>query len=124
MSYYTQYTLTWDTPKPDVDQMVNAVAPLLLEEGEAITPTQLELVRSIITGADTAKWYNSDHQFAELSKQWPNTVFSMRCKGEDGDQWVTYFQNGRALTEAIIEPEFDPDRFDQHAIVPKPTPTV
>ena len=124
MSYYTQYTLTWNTPEPTEDQMVNAVAPLLLEQGQAITPTQLDWVQSIITGGDTTKWYNSDQQFAELSKQWPNTVFSMHCEGEDGEKWVTFFQNGRALTEAITQPEFEPERFNERATVPTPIPTV
>ena len=29
MSFHTQYTLTWDTPEPEQDAMVSAVAPFV-----------------------------------------------------------------------------------------------
>ena len=120
MSYYTQYILKWNTPEPTEDQLVTAIAPVMLETDQEIDSHKLEFVHEVIQGNERAKWYNSDHQVGEISKRWPDTVFTMRCCGEDGEQWVTFFKNGLALTEPLIEPEFNDERFAEHAAVPTP----
>ena len=42
-----------------------------------------------------AKWYDFETEMAEVSKLFPNTVFSLSGEGEDSDDlWRAYFKNG------------------------------
>ena len=118
MSFHTQYTLTWDTPEPEQDTMVSAVAPFMLGNNHEPSAADLEFVRVVINGEKSAKWYDSDHHLGEVSKNWPNTVFTMRCTAQEGEQWITFFKNGLSLIEDLIVPDFDPQRFEDAATAP------
>ena len=43
------------------------------------------------------KWYYSDEEMIELSKQFPETVFYLYGVGEEsGDLWYAYYKNGKS----------------------------
>ena len=47
--------------------------------------------------SEEAKWYDSDEEMKELSKQFPETVFCLYGDGEEsGDTWYQYFKNGKS----------------------------
>lgn len=64
---------------------------------------------------DPCKWYDHEEDMKELSKQFPEVLFTLSGNGEDcPDLWKKYFRNGkiqRAEAE-IIYPEFDPTRLE------------
>ena len=120
MSYYTQHTLTWNTAEPTDEDLLTAIAPLYLGPHSALSESDLETVRTAINGDESVKWYDSDQHIAQVSQRWPSTVFSLQCTGEDGEGWVTFFQNGLAYTEPLQTPEFDSDKFAERATAPEP----
>ena len=118
MSQNTQHSLTWKTGLPTHDEFVNALTPLMMHDPGS---NEHEYVDNVINGNEAAKWYDSDYHVALLSKRWPDTVFTMACLSDDGDTWVTFFKNGRHLTESLQIPEFDPAKFADQSTIP-PTP--
>ena len=118
MGFLTQYTLTWDNPEPEQAAMVSAVAPFMLGTNDKTSAADLAFVRVVINGEQSAMWYDSDHHLGEVSKKWPETVFTMRCTDQEGEQWVTFFKNGLSLSEDLSVPDFDPQRFEEAATAP------
>ena len=77
-----------------------------------------------ITGYDIEelygiKWYDSDKNMLELSKLYPNNLFTLYGSGEESeDKWVSYYHNGNSYggQAKIIYPKPDfskLDNFDQ-----------
>jgi len=50
------------------------------------------------------KWYDHDVDMLKFSKTHPDTLFKLIGEGEEsGDQWITYYKNGKSQTcKAII----------------------
>ena len=115
MSQNTQHSLTWKTDLPTRDELVDALTPLMMNDPDS---NEQGYVDDVISGNEAAKWYDSDYHVALLSKRWPDTVFTMTCLGDDGNTWVTFFKNGRHLTESLQVPEFDPARFADKSTIP------
>ena len=115
MSQNTQHSLTWKTDLPTHNEFIDALTPLMMNDPDS---DQQEYVEDVINGNEPAKWYDSDYHIALLSKTWPDTVFTMACLGDDGGTWVTFFKNGRHLTESLQVPEFDADKFAAESTIP------
>ena len=58
-----------------------------------------------------AKWYDVDANMTELSKRFPDYVFTIEQVGEDGMHWMMMFYNGRStMSEGrITYPDIDED---------------
>src|ERR1035437_5994893 len=58
---------------------------------------------------DTCKWYDAQTDLAAFSMRNPQAIFCLHGKGEDGDCWKLYIQEGhKQHCEAkLIYPEFD-----------------
>lgn len=110
MSYYCRQTLTWETPEPAAEDVVAFLSPLMGRSTDEVT--------SAING-ESATWYESEEHLNAVSKHWPGTLFTMECYTEDGQSYVTYCPNGRALQKDILPPPFDETEFQQKAM-PRP----
>lgn len=59
-------------------------------------------------GIDEVKWYDHDEDMIELSKKYPDIVFSLKGDGEEqGDSWYKYFKSGK-VQECYAIIKFDP----------------
>jgi len=107
MGYYTNFKLEFEvvdsTGFPDTGALEEKISALL----DKVTGYQwdggLEL-------AD-AKWYNHDEDMTKISKSLPKILFTLEGDGEEhGDQWVTYYQNGKKqhVRAVVTFPPFDP----------------
>lgn len=90
MGYYTQYKLRI------LEAEANSYPPNLIKD----------FIEKSKYGADAAltengstheecKWYEHEEEMIDLSKQYPNLVFELHGKGEDGEQWKKYFKDGK-----------------------------
>ena len=113
MSYRTDYDLTIDTAEPILQEVAGRVARM--EQGTMPgRPGMVELVKTyeaILDSRCPASWYDHEEQMGRVSREWPDTLFTLRGTGEDpGDQWVKYFKNGR-MQEHRAE-HWEPQAFD------------
>ena len=115
MSYYTQHELHWDDDNLSEEEVLKHLAPMLELPADEAT--------DIILHGHTAKWYDSDDHVSSVSTRWPTVLFTMTCHGEDGEHYVTFFRNGRALTKDYVEPVFDENEFNNDAM-PQPGPSA
>lgn len=45
---------------------------------------------------DEYKWYEHETDMIDISKEYPNVVFTLKGEGEEsGDVWRKYFKNGK-----------------------------
>lgn len=61
-------------------------------------------------GGDNSKWYDLEKDMRELSKLFPNYLFTVHGEGEEaGDLWNKYFLDGKCQTAqaAITYEKFD-----------------
>lgn len=64
----------------------------------------------LLCSYDAVKWYNSDEEMKDLSKQFPETVFCLYGIGENnGDIWYKYYKNGKSqyCPAKIVFDEYD-----------------
>lgn len=106
MSYYTSHSLSWNADEPTEEQITAALAPMMEISQEEAT--------SAINGEST-KWNDSDDHMTDISKKWPQVLFTMECHGEDGEAYLTFFRNGRSLQKDFEKPAFDEDEFQAKA---------
>lgn len=84
MGYYTRHRLEISPETPAVweeiqkhDYMSHALGP----DGNS---------------GERCKWYEHEEQMAELSKKFPEVLFTLHGEGEDAmDLWIHYFKNGK-----------------------------
>jgi len=98
MGYYTNYTITADKVLPDDFE----------EKFEEVTDYGFEY------GSFECKWYDYEVDMKEISKSYPNILFTVEGEGEEsGDSWKHYFKNGEDYrTEPeIIWPKFNEKLF-------------
>lgn len=51
-----------------------------------------------------AKWYDHDSDMLTVSKKFPQVVFKLHGEGEEnGDEWVSYYKNGKSVTHSRSE---------------------
>lgn len=107
MGYVTSYTLTWENaPKGFEKKMAKYI-----RDHEYMSYAMEEDG----TTADSCKWYECDDDMLELSKKYPDVIFTLAGEGEEsGDLWRTYYRNGKMQhAQAIIAFEsFDPEKLE------------
>ena len=59
------------------------------------------------------KWYDLDTDMKEYSKKYPNLVFEVHLKGEEGEEQKNYFKNGK-MQEVAAKVTFEP--FDENKL--------
>ena len=107
MSYYSMHQLTWDTPEPSQETIVQRLSALMnLPE---------EQTASIALQHDSAKWYDADQHVATLSREWPKTILSLDCQGENGEKSITSFRNGLNLYKEHEASVFNKQEFQERA---------
>ena len=104
MGYYTDYELRISTQAEcDISELGVNLSALLDKVTGYEWDGGLEL--------SEVKWYNYDEDMIKISKQLPQILFTLEGDGEEhGDQWVTYYQNGKkqhVRANVTFEP-FDP----------------
>ena len=115
MGYDTNYQLIWDEENgPSMDEAAAAMA----EIAEGSTPGQSDFERQrgawaeILQGDPAVRWYQNEQDMRQLSKRWPETLFTLEKAGELGDQSRAYHRNGlmQEVTGEIHYPPFDPSK--------------
>jgi len=103
MGYYTDYTLTADKKLPeDFNEKFEEITDYCFNFGEIFE----------------AKWYNHEKDMIELSKIYPNILFTLEGVGEEQyadepDMWRMYFKNGESkrITPVLSWPEVNLSTF-------------
>lgn len=105
MGYYTTYIVKQEDSISDWidDDVLNTALAELVEDWAV----------EIGHYTDTIKWYDHDLHMAQLSKRFPNTLFSIEGDGEEqGDHWKMYWCNGISVY-GKIKNEFEwPEGFN------------
>jgi len=94
MGYYTNYEITTDKVLPDDFE----------DKFEEITDYAFGY------GEFGAKWYDYKADMKEISKIYPDILFTVEGEGEEsGDIWRHYFKNGEdyRVEPVVIWPEFN-----------------
>ena len=98
MGYYTNYTITADKVLPDdFEYQFTEITDYYFYDGK------LE-----------GKWYDCEDDMINISKLYPNILFTVEGEGEEsGDIWRQYFKNGKnhRIEPEIVWPEFDERMF-------------
>lgn len=110
MSYVTRHQLTWNTEVPTREDFARQLAQYYFAQGDQ--PAQpahinLELMHDVMDGATRVEWEQSDTHLALASAEYPDTVFSLDCQGEDGELHMIFVKNGRCLDLPYAPPPFD-----------------
>ena len=100
MSEFTRHKLSWDTGDEPTE---NKVALQLAE----LIKADVNVASEIAFQWKPAAWCNSQEHISQISRQWPKTVFSLDCNGEQGDRWITFFRDGTCYSVVYSKPEFD-----------------
>jgi len=59
---------------------------------------------------DSYKWYDHESDMKEVSKEFPNVLFTLKGEGEEaGDIWIKYFKNGKmqSCPAKLVFDEYD-----------------
>lgn len=116
MGYYTTYELSIEGKGENwvhgVDESGKTVRVNIGYDHEAI---EREIVEqsgySSLFDGEAIKWYDHDDEMKQISKKYPDLVFTLVGVGEEsGDMWCKYYQAGKCQHEpARIEyGKFDP----------------
>jgi len=99
MGYYTSFTMTTDGGD---DGAINNYLVNQIWHG---TIYALEYDNDHNWYAsDTQKWYEHDSDMKELSKQFPEVLFTLTGEGEDtGDVWRTWYRGGEIISEWALD---------------------
>ena len=74
-------------------------------------PTQSGLDE--ISPDEEVTWYDAEDDIKKLSKEFPNVIFCLSGTGEEGgDEWESYFKNGKCHTYKPTMPKFNPLHLD------------
>jgi len=102
MGYYTSYEL---------DMEATSSSKYTQQALEVLVDTYLRDNDILSNLLEPSKWYKHDEDMIELSKRFPDVLFTLRGLGDDyGDLWRTYYLNGKMQYAGakITFPEFDP----------------
>lgn len=103
MGYNTTYSLQVQPPKTKTpEEIISELCRSNDEIGYVLTDN-----------GDTyhsGKWYEHERDLREFSQLHPAHLFVLSGKGEDGEEWIKYFRNGKMqVAEAVVQ--FEP--FDE-----------
>lgn len=96
MGYYTDYKLSFDTSIVDKQEVFDYIKEKFYQWFDC--------------GYVNSKWYQHVPEMVEVSKKWPDVLFTLEGVGEEsGDMWIKYFKNGKVqICPAVLTyPEFD-----------------
>jgi hypothetical protein len=100
MGYQTDFEVTFDADKATTQQVF---VDLTIISGYVFDNFYLY----------NAKWYEHDRDMRELSKKYPDILFTVYGRGEESDDmWYAYYQNGKSqhCPAEIVFPEYDPEK--------------
>lgn len=86
MGYYTRYDLKIDGTREEIDRV-----------SEYLYRTEISGYKLLkLSSYEPSKWYNHMEDMLDLSKEFPNVLFTLSGDGEDsGDFWKKYFKGGK-----------------------------
>jgi len=95
MGYYTNYEITADEVLPDdFEDKFEEITDYTFRDGEF-----------------EAKWYDYKADMKEISKIYPDILFTVEGEGEEsGDVWRHYFKNTK---DYIVKPKLIWSEFDE-----------
>lgn len=109
MGYYTDYEL--DVTGPEVALKEFEETAMV---GRTETPSGIPYIDFIEnTDRINAKWYQCEKEMVELSKMFPELLFSIEAAGEEsGDLWRAWARNGKfkRVEPNMVWPEVDFDK--------------
>lgn len=93
MGYYTDYNLTTENDEKYTEyQMVSALLDINSDLGDPSNTFSF----GEIFGWDSLKWYGHEKDLIELSKRFPEVLFTLEGHGEEKeDIWREYYRNGQ-----------------------------
>lgn len=106
MGYYTDFELSFDTNTVDEQEVYDYIREIADYDFE--------------DGYLNGKWYSHVQDMVEVSKKWPDVLFTLEGNGEEhGDMWRKYFKNGKVqVCEAVITfPQFDESEMEVYGQV-------
>lgn len=108
MGYYTKYDLEYEGGNISEHDIIDALAtinPGYFEKGDDFCWVFEEEM----------KWYDCEHDMLELSKLFPDVMFTLYGAGEDReDNWIDYFKAGQMQSchGTIVYEPFNPKLFE------------
>ena len=105
MGYYTQYSIVYNTKTitPEIDKMIE-------EAFENIDGGGWEYYDGQFWG-DERKWYSQEVDMYNLSKQFPDVLFTVSGHGDDFDDvWEEHWQDGSMQHCHMEIPPYDPQK--------------
>lgn len=100
MGYYTYYSIGFQKINNDV-MMFDEMTKINNEMGAALAKIHPDYFNpddplTLQIEGDSMKWYEYDEDMRELSKQFPDFLFTLEGDGEDPDDlWRAYYHNGK-----------------------------
>ena len=112
MGYYTAYSLQVRVPGDPTPEevMLGLTDDLTIINALRDEYEEAEFAFDEDGGCNNhTKWYEHDGDLREFSERFPRCLFVLSCQGEEGEQWIEYFKDGKyCMIEPIITwPEFD-----------------
>ncbi len=108
MGYYTKYDLHYEG---QITEQEILMALIRANPGYFDNADTLEMALE-----EPIKWYSCEEDMLEVSKNFPNVMFTLEGEGEEqGDMWIDHFKNGKMQRRNVIytfEP-FDPTIFEE-----------
>ena len=135
MGYYTKYSLKTDKKalheyeKERIHKIKNQIKETkdpdiktVLEEGlykleqESYHSPEEKIAKQVDYNPfeDACKWYEHDKDMLTFSEKYPETVFILKGIGEDNEQWIKYFLNGKSQ---YAPAKITFDKFDESKLV-------
>ena len=109
MGYYTTFELEMDTNKLTFEEVAETLNDVGKYKEGVTFWTQV-----LTSDYGSIKWYEHDKDMFELSKKYPDVVFTLRGTGEENDDvWVSYYRAGMVQRESMpvwTPPPFDPKK--------------
>ena len=110
MPYMTQYNLQWSQETPAMDEIATLIATLDNSSNQPLTEATKHWYK-VLDGEEEDSWYDHQYHMTKVSKRWPDTLFTLKGKGEEPeDTWVEYHLSGKlqAATAELVYPPFEP----------------
>ena len=118
MSTETRYMLTTPQGEISLAEISNKLAEIAdnTPPGHPEHENNASMWEEILDGAEPIKWHSIEKDIAQLSLQWPGTLFTIDCEGETAEtMWRLYAKDGmyQSVTAEITYPEPDPNEMKQ-----------
>lgn len=124
MGYYTYYTMDMDEKGERAKEILQYMIKEF-KENDMFYPfedcVEEWLDKEITTNVDlkpydTAKWYDHEEDMAELSRTFPEVLFTLYGDGEESeDMWYKYFKGGKMQKcyAKIVFDDYDESKLEE-----------